>query len=362
VAVIRSRKTKISTAKKKTTKFCGPCDQAWRCREEDVNASIESLPMYLSFTGSDDDGEAAAPTEGGALSLTAVASKAIAAAEWQRHQEVLVVILGSFSAFHGGDFFARQLRYAAKIQRVWGHCPGVLVPFLLGMSTPERKAGREVDEWTGSFTQSTPAATYGFPWLPGEVGPHRVTVAKDVESVGIIVRSYGRWRALQIMVGSWLESIQFFNMLCAPKRYARPDARCRRVLLALGLQGRTIPKEFQTRMRVMLKLAHMSSLSYNNGGRHRCISNWANTLLSLMVATGLGKDISADNLLAPTPSPTPITKASPKAFQQVLDTMTGGWMQAAEKWQSQFQSPLKTVPKIKPSPLNLQQIKGGGGD
>jgi hypothetical protein len=126
-----SHKTTRSTARLRVA-FLGTNDQAWRCREENTEAPIESLPKYLSCPTSltpnisNTSGGCVAGLEGVNASLDRVATVAKASEVWQRSLSLLVVTMHSASSFHGGDRFARRLRQARKVRRVWGHVPIVL--------------------------------------------------------------------------------------------------------------------------------------------------------------------------------------------------------------------------------------------
>ena len=265
MAVGCSHKPTRSTARLKVA-FLGTNDQAWRCREESTEAPIESLPEYLScptsLTTNDSiaNGGCVAGLKGVSASLDRVATVAKASEVWQRSLSLLVVAMHSASLFHGGDRFARRLKQARKVRRVWGHVPSAVVPFLLSMSAPERVVGCAIDEDVETFTQSAPAVVEGSA-LPAEI-----------EAAQVIVRQASGRRALEIMEGSYLDALGYLRMMCAPKKRAWPDASCRRRRLPPELCGRTIPVAYQKRLMLMLVLGHASSLSFNNGGRHRLIT------------------------------------------------------------------------------------------
>jgi hypothetical protein len=224
------------------------------------------------------------------------------------------------------------------------------MPFLLNMSAPERVSECAGDDDVETFTQSSPAVVEG------------CASPAEIEAAWVIVRQVSGRRALEIMEGSYLDSLGYFRMMCAPTKRAWPDARCRRRLLPPELCGRTIPVAYQKRLMLMLILGHASSLSFNNDGRHRLITIWCNTLLRLQGPTGLGSPINAEFLIPPTKVPKPITRESPKAFEQLLETIDGGFLHTSvPRWQAIFPSALKLVSKVKASPLNLHCIAGGGG-
>jgi hypothetical protein len=205
------------------------------------------------------------------------------------------------------------------------------------------------DEDVETFTQSLPAVVEG-----------SASQAK-IKAAEVIVRQVSGRRALEIVKGSYIDSLYYFRMLCAPKKRGWPDARCRRGLLPPELCGRTIPTAYQKRLMLMLILDHASSLSFNNGGRHRLITIWVNALLRLQGPTGLGSPISAEFLIPPTKVPKHVTRESPKAFEQLLETIAGGFLHTrVPRWQAIFPSALKLVSKVKASPLNLHCIAGGG--
>jgi hypothetical protein len=110
----------------------------------------------------------------------------------------------------------------------------------------------------------------------------------------------------------------------------------------------------------MLMLGHISSLSFELGERHRLITIWLNTLLRLQVRTGIGCEVNLRWLIAPLQAPKTIPKEAGKAFYQVLQSVEHGYIHVGvPKWQSFFQSPLKLVPKVKVSCLNLNEVGGG---
>jgi hypothetical protein len=56
-----------------------------------------------------------------------------------------------------------------------------------------------------------------------------------------------------------------------------------------------------------------------------------------------------------------ITQESPKAFEQVLTLVRDGYIHAGvERWRALFPIPLKLVPKVKKSTLNLNDVRGRG--
>jgi hypothetical protein len=94
----------------------------------------------------------------------------------------------------------------------------------------------------------------------------------EAAATEIIVRFVWHARALHMTKTNWRHLQQHFRMLCAPKKQARADRRCRRMLLRAALRGATIPKAYQTRLCLMLMLGHISSLSFELGERHRLIT------------------------------------------------------------------------------------------
>ena len=94
--------------------------------------------------------------------------------------------------------------------------------------------------------------------------------------------------------------------------------------LPVDLQGPAIPKVFQTRLRAMLMLGHISSLSFAHGERHRLITIWANMPVRLQGRGAVGCEVSATHLLPPLQKPKAIPKKAGKAFHQVLQSMCLG--------------------------------------
>jgi hypothetical protein len=229
------------------------------------------------------------------------------------------------------------------------------------MSDSERPADTSAELDVHTFTQSTPDVVEGAVFKHVGRADHVVT-AKEVLAANRIVRCANRSRAWEIMKSQWMHAIRYFRMLCAPQSKARADRRCRRLPLPPALRGSVIPAAFWTRMYLVLVLGHASSLSFELGGRHRLISIWTNTLVRLQVPTAVGCSVAATHLVPPLKSPKVISKASPRAFDQVLETVNKGYIDLdVPSWQALFASPLKTVPKVKVGCLNLDDVEGGGG-
>jgi hypothetical protein len=227
------------------------------------------------------------------------------------------------------------------------------------MSDSERPVGATAELDVHTFTQATPGVVEGAVYTQDDRPDHVVT-AKEVLAANKIVRCENRRRAWEIMKSQFMHSIRYYRMLCAKQTKARADRRCRRLVLTPALQGPIIPKAFQTRMYLMLVMGHATSLSFELGGRHRLISIWTNTLLRLQVLTAMGSAVHADHLLPPLKLPKVISKESPRAFDQVLETVDKGYIDLdVPPWQCLFASPLKTVPKVKVSCLNLDDVEGG---
>jgi hypothetical protein len=147
----------------------------------------------------------------------------------------------------------------------------------------------------------------------------------EAAATEIIVRFVWHARALHMTKTNWRHLQQHFRMLCAPKKQARADKRCRRMLLRAALRGATIPKAYQTRLCLMLMLGHISSLSFELGERHRLITIWLNTLVRLQVRTGIGCEVNLRWLIAPLQTPKAIPKEAGKAFHQVLQSVEHGY-------------------------------------
>ena len=76
----------------------------------------------------------------------------------------------------------------------------------------------------------------------------------------------------------------------------------------------------------------------------------------------MGVPSSMEYLLGPLKNPKVISQDSRKAFEQVLTSAAEGYLHAdVERWRGFFPSKLKTVPKVKASTLNLNDVKGGEG-
>jgi hypothetical protein len=164
------------------------------------------------------------------------------------------------------------------------------------------------------------------------------------------------------MKAFYMHAFAYFRMASAPQVTSRPDVRCRRLPLPPHLCGPMIPKAFQTRMRVMLMLSVASSLSFEFDNLHRLITNWTCVPLPQQAIAAMGAPSSMEHLLPPLKSPKVISQESRKAYEQVLTSVDEGYLQTGvEHWRGLFPSKLKTVPKVKASTLNLNDVKGGEG-
>ena len=318
--------------RKKVVNWLGIDAQSWRCREEDPHAPLSSLPQY--------------PT----LPEKFLALCAHVAQEWQESHGLLVVAARRVSVYHGGSRLQRKWRHARKLRRLWGHVPAILWPYICGMSDPEREPGSEPVLDVETFTQSLPAVVLGAASL------------REVTAAEVIVRWVNRVRALRIQIACYLHVFAYFRMASAPQVTSRADARCRRLPLPPHLCGPLIPLAFQTRMRVMLMVSVASSLSFEFGNLHRLVTNWACVPLAQQAIAGMGAPSSMEYLIGPLKNPKVIPQDSRKAFEQVLTSVADGYLHAdVERWRGFSPSKLKTVPKVKASTLNLNDVKGGEG-
>jgi hypothetical protein len=322
--------------RKKVVSFLGQelLMQRWRHKEECLDTPIGDLPEYpvlpvvlgnSAGLGVDKDGTYETNEADRVPVLARVL--AILAEEWQASRSLLVVAARSPSLYHGGPRLARKWRHMRKVRRLWNHVPEVVLPFVCGMSDSERKPGCGPSEDVVTFTQSTSKIVEG------------ASTQEEIECAGRIVQMVNRARILDLMRALWLHLLAYFRMLCAPHTKACADRRCKRRPLPRKLCGPLIPVEFQARMRVMLMVGVISSMSFAYNRKHRLINIWACTICSRQVMTGLGATSKAKYLNSPMKSPKVISEESPKAVAQVQATVRDGYIQTGvARWQTLFAS------------------------